>query len=66
MLYEVITLEWYSRAGRNLSDLQLAWKVRAALRAQAWPEVLAAIEAMTEQESRHAAWRYWRARNNFV
>jgi len=55
-------LEWYSRAGRNLSDLQLAWKVRAALRAQAWPEVLAAIEAMTEQESRHAAWRYWRAR----
>lgn len=55
-------LEWYARAGENLSDLQLAWKVRAALRAQAWPEVLAAIEAMTEEEREKPAWRYWRAR----
>jgi soluble lytic murein transglycosylase len=55
-------LGWYSRAGENLSDLQLAWKVRAALRARAWPEVLAAIEAMTEEESRQPAWRYWKAR----
>jgi len=55
-------LEWYSRAGENLSDLQLAWKVRAALRARAWPQVLAAIGAMTEEESRQPAWRYWKAR----
>jgi soluble lytic murein transglycosylase len=55
-------LEWYARAGENLSDLQLAWKVRAALRARAWSEVLAAIEAMTEEESEKRAWRYWRAR----
>ncbi|MDH3286922.1 MAG: lytic transglycosylase domain-containing protein [Betaproteobacteria bacterium] len=55
-------LEWYARAGENLSDLQLAWKVRAALRARAWPEVLAAIEAMTEEESEKPAWRFWRAR----
>jgi soluble lytic murein transglycosylase len=55
-------LEWYSRAGGNLSDLQLAWKVRAALRARAWPEVLEAIETMTGQESRQPTWRYWRAR----
>lgn len=55
-------LVWYSRAGDNLSDRQLAWKVRAALRGQAWPVVLAAIDAMTEEESRHPAWRYWKAR----
>ena len=55
-------LEWYSRAGENLSDRQLAWKVRAALRAKAWPEVLAAIDAMTEEESEQPAWRYWKAR----
>ncbi len=55
-------LEWYSRAGDNLSDRQLAWKVRAALRAKAWPEVLAAIDAMTEEESEQPAWRYWKAR----
>ena len=55
-------LLWYSRAGDNLSDQQLAWKVRAALQAQAWPVVLAAIEAMTQEERRHPAWRYWKAR----
>ena len=30
--------------------------------ARDWPEVLAAIEAMTEKESADAAWRYWKAR----
>ena len=55
-------LEWYARAGDNLSDRQLAWKVRAALRARAWPDVLAAIDAMTGAESQKSAWRYWKAR----
>lgn len=55
-------LEWYERAGTNLSDRQLAWKVRAALRARAWPAVLAAIAAMTKEESGKSAWRYWKAR----
>lgn len=55
-------LLWYSRAGDNLSDRQLTWKVRAALQAQAWPVVLSAIKAMTEDEREHPAWRYWRAR----
>ncbi|MBI1965402.1 MAG: transglycosylase SLT domain-containing protein [Betaproteobacteria bacterium] len=54
-------LAWYARAA-DLSDLQLAWKARAALRTRDWPEVLAAIEAMTEKESADAAWRYWKAR----
>lgn len=54
-------LRWYSRAA-DLSDLQLAWKARAALRARSWPDVLAAIDAMTRKESEQSSWRYWRAR----
>ena len=54
-------LRWYAQAG-ELSDLQLAWQVRAALRAQSWPEVLAAIDRMSAKESREPAWRYWKAR----
>lgn len=54
-------LRWYAQAG-ELSDLQLAWQVRAALRAQSWPDVLAAIDRMSAKESREPAWRYWKAR----
>jgi soluble lytic murein transglycosylase len=54
-------LAWYARAG-DLSDLQLAWKSRAALRDRNWQEVLAAIGAMTGLESSQPAWRYWKAR----
>ena len=54
-------LEWYGKA-RDLSDLQLAWKVRAALRIRNWKEVQAAIDAMTGKERQEPAWRYWKAR----
>ncbi|HUO43492.1 MAG TPA: transglycosylase SLT domain-containing protein [Burkholderiales bacterium] len=54
-------LEWYRRAG-TLSDEQLVWKARSALHAQRWPEVLAAINAMSEPQARDPAWRYWKAR----
>jgi soluble lytic murein transglycosylase len=56
-------LAWY-RAAANapLTEQQAAWRVRAALRAQNWPEVLAAVSAMNEQQQRDAAWRYWKAR----
>ena len=40
----------------------LAWKVRAALRAGMWPQVLEATGAMGEQQRRDPAWTYWRAR----
>ena len=52
---------WYAQAG-ELTDPQLAWKVRAALRAQNWPDVLAAADAMSPKESQEPAWRYWKAR----
>ncbi len=54
-------LGWYAKAG-ELSDAQLAWKVRIALRAKSWPDVLAAIDAMSAKESQDPAWRYWKAR----
>jgi soluble lytic murein transglycosylase len=54
-------IAWYGRAG-DLSDLQLAWKVRAALRVANWREVLAAVDAMSEREKAVSAWRYWKAR----
>ena len=59
--HEIDAPVWFARAG-DLSDLQLAWKARAALRAREWQEVLAAIEAMTDRESSLPAWRYWKAR----
>lgn len=56
-------LQWYKAAANTpLSEQQSAWRVRAALRAQDWPEVLASINAMSEQQQSEAAWRYWKAR----
>ncbi len=46
----------------TLSDIQHAWRVRAALRAGSWPDVLKAVEAMPAPQSQESAWRYWKAR----
>ena len=62
MRHDPDALSWFRRAG-DMSDLQLAWKTRAALRARDWKEVTAAIDAMTEKESSDPAWRYWKARS---
>ena len=48
--------------GASLDDGQHAWRVRAALRAGSWPDVLAAIEAMPSTLAQDPAWRYWKAR----
>lgn len=56
-------LDWYSEVDDSeLSDLQLAWKARAALIAQSWSDVLDAINAMTAKERERSSWRYWKAR----
>lgn len=56
-------LDWYALAKDTpLTDAQLAWKARAALRAGDWKAVLAAIQALSPEEARDPAWRYWRAR----
>ncbi len=54
-------LGWYAKA-LNLTDAQLAWKVRIALRALSWPDVIAAVDAMSATEAQELAWRYWKAR----
>lgn len=56
-------LEWYAAAGDiALNERQLEWRVRAALRAQNWQEVLATIDAMNTLQQGDATWRYWKAR----
>ena len=55
--------DWYARAGDTpLSDEQLAWKVRAALRAGAWAPVIEAIDRMSVTAHQDPAWSYWYAR----
>ena len=56
-------LQWYKAAADTpFDDHQSAWRVRAALRAQDWPEVLASVNAMSDQQQHDAAWQYWKAR----
>ncbi|HEU0219541.1 MAG TPA: transglycosylase SLT domain-containing protein [Gallionella sp.] len=55
--------QWFKAAANApLNEQQSAWRVRAALRAQDWPGVLAGINAMSEQQQRESAWQYWKAR----
>lgn len=49
----------------DLSDDMLGWKVRAALRAGTqpnWTQVLAAVNAMSEDARKDPTWSYWKAR----
>lgn len=63
MNHDPHALEWYANAGdAALSDSQIAWKARAAMRAADWNQVLAAIQALPAQQQREPTWRYWRAR----
>lgn len=56
-------LAWYGKAeSSKLTEQQLAWRVRAALRVSAWHEVLSSINAMGDTQRNDAPWRYWRAR----
>ena len=57
-----------TKAGRDIDwpDDTLAWKVRAALRADngkpRWQQVAQAVNAMSATEQRDPAWVYWKAR----
>ena len=53
-------LAWYARAG-EMTDYQLEWKARAALRAGDWKALIAAVDAMVK-ENQDSPWRYWKAR----
>lgn len=54
-------LAWFARAGK-LTDAQLEWKARAALRASQWDELLATIDSMGDGARAEPEWRYWKAR----
>ncbi|MEO8344854.1 MAG: transglycosylase SLT domain-containing protein [Betaproteobacteria bacterium] len=55
--------DWFREAGdAPLAPEMQAWRARAALRALAWSDVLAAIDGMTESQRNEAAWRYWKGR----
>lgn len=63
MVHHPRALEWYSQAADTpLTDTQVAWKARAAMRAGDWKELLVAIQALSPEEAREPTWRYWRAR----
>ncbi|SOD39897.1 lytic transglycosylase domain-containing protein [Nitrosovibrio sp. Nv4] len=60
-------LGWFMEAASTsapvpLSDAQLGWKTRAALRAGDWNLVMESIEAMSTPEQQTGVWRYWKAR----
>ncbi|MEP6943166.1 MAG: transglycosylase SLT domain-containing protein [Betaproteobacteria bacterium] len=55
--------DWYQAAGAAPQNAeQRAWRVRAALRARSWPDVMRAVDAMPEDQALDPAWRYWKAR----
>ncbi len=57
-------LPWFAKAGdAPLSDEVAQWKVRAALRAQAWGVVRATIEKMPPALAEQAPWIYWLGRS---
>lgn len=56
-------LEWFKAAGdAPLSETQLAWRARAALRVQDWHQVWVSVTAMSPKQQQEGAWRYWKGR----
>ncbi len=54
---------WYEKATATaLSEEQMAWRVRAALRVHDWTSVRRAIAAMPPTMAAQADWSYWLAR----
>jgi soluble lytic murein transglycosylase len=61
--HDPMAAEWWLLADDAVLDNeQKAWRVRTALRAKNWQEVLRSIEALSHAEQQVPAWRYWKAR----
>ena len=57
-------VDWFREVGEmQLSDEQLAWRARIALRQKNWPEVKSAIERMSPPARNEPAWIYWLGRS---
>ena len=62
--HDARAIEWFANAnGATLTDEQLEWRVRAALRAGDWSDVRAGIEKMTPFVRNDPAWTYWQGRS---
>jgi soluble lytic murein transglycosylase len=60
-------VEWFREAGETpLSDEQLAWRVRIALRQENWTEVKTAVERMSPPAQNEPVWVYWLGRSLFA
>ena len=56
-------LKWYARASaRSLDEDQLAWKIRAALRAGRWKVVRDTIDLLPVSSRHDSNWTYWYGR----
>lgn len=55
-------LQWYNRAGNNLSNEQWEWWGRAALRTGQWSQVESITAKMPPSLQDYRTWQYWRAR----
>jgi soluble lytic murein transglycosylase len=54
---------WFVESGPPVGTPEdLAWRIRAGLRAKAWRDVVASIDALPVSEQQAGAWRYWKAR----
>jgi soluble lytic murein transglycosylase len=53
---------WQRAAGAPLSETQLEWKTRIALRRADWKTVRATIESMPPEQQALTAWTYWLGR----
>lgn len=53
---------WQRAAGAPLSETQLEWKTRIALRRGDWKTVRATIESMPVDQQALSAWTYWMGR----
>ena len=57
-------VEWFREAGETpLSDEQLAWRARIALRQENWTEVKTAVERMSPPAQNGPVWVYWLGRS---
>ena len=55
--------KWFKRGGRSeLSDEQLAWKARVAMRTGDWEMLRESIDPMSVTARQDAAWSYWYGR----
>jgi soluble lytic murein transglycosylase len=62
--HDARAVEWFANAnGAALTDEQLEWRVRAALRAGDWSDVKTTIETMTPLGRNEPAWAYWSGRS---